>query len=35
MKKVLRIVERMTGWYGFAMWGGPNPKIAGELSMKT
>ncbi|KAJ6452899.1 hypothetical protein DFH09DRAFT_1351456 [Mycena vulgaris] len=34
MKRVHRILMEMTGWYGFSMWGGPNPEIAGELSMK-
>ncbi|KAJ7120584.1 hypothetical protein C8R43DRAFT_1136748 [Mycena crocata] len=35
MKKVHAAIERMTGWYGFSIWGGPNPRIGGELSMKS
>ncbi|KAJ7159048.1 hypothetical protein C8R43DRAFT_1124685 [Mycena crocata] len=35
MKKVHTAIERMTGWYGFSIWGGPNPRIGGELSMKS
>ncbi|KAJ7709413.1 hypothetical protein B0H16DRAFT_1745814 [Mycena metata] len=35
VKKVHKILEKMTGWYGFTMWGGPNPEIGGELSMKS
>ncbi|KAJ7169287.1 hypothetical protein C8R43DRAFT_945233 [Mycena crocata] len=34
MKKVHSALEKMTGWFGFSMWGGPNPRIGGELSMK-
>ncbi|KAJ7114166.1 hypothetical protein C8R43DRAFT_1138450 [Mycena crocata] len=35
MKKVHAAIEKMTGWYGFSIWGGPNPRIGGELSMKS
>ncbi|KAJ7137345.1 hypothetical protein C8R43DRAFT_1132227 [Mycena crocata] len=35
MKKVHAAMEKMTGWYGFSIWGGPNPRIGGELSMKS
>ncbi|KAJ7033055.1 hypothetical protein C8F04DRAFT_1261396 [Mycena alexandri] len=35
VKKVHKALEKMTGWYGFTMWGGPNPEIGGELSMKS
>ncbi|KAJ7112864.1 hypothetical protein C8R43DRAFT_961723 [Mycena crocata] len=34
VKMVHRALGRMTGWYGMTMWGGPNPRIGGELSMK-
>ncbi|KAJ7076278.1 hypothetical protein B0H15DRAFT_805718 [Mycena belliarum] len=35
MQKVHLILMRMTGWYGFSMWGGPNPRVAGQLGMKV
>ncbi|KAJ7083943.1 hypothetical protein B0H15DRAFT_951697 [Mycena belliarum] len=35
MQKVHLILMRMTGWYGFSMWGGPNPRVAGQLAMKV
>ncbi|KAJ7467362.1 hypothetical protein B0H11DRAFT_2239343 [Mycena galericulata] len=35
VKLVHSIIEKKTGWYGFTVWGGPNPRLGGELSMKT
>ncbi|KAJ7439019.1 hypothetical protein B0H11DRAFT_2254140 [Mycena galericulata] len=34
VKLVHSIIEKKTGWYGFTVWGGPNPRLGGELSMK-
>ncbi|KAJ7096923.1 hypothetical protein C8R44DRAFT_889516 [Mycena epipterygia] len=34
IKKVHKIVEEKTGWYGMTIWGGPNPRLGGALSMK-
>ncbi|KAJ6455104.1 hypothetical protein C8R47DRAFT_1228420 [Mycena vitilis] len=35
VKRFLTVLAEMTGWYGFTMWGGPNPSLGGELSMKS
>ncbi|KAJ7028089.1 hypothetical protein C8F04DRAFT_1266297 [Mycena alexandri] len=34
MEKVLKTVAHKTGWFSFAIWGGPNPRHDGELSLK-
>ncbi|KAJ6489323.1 hypothetical protein C8R47DRAFT_1196127 [Mycena vitilis] len=35
VKRFRTVLAEMTGWYGFTMWGGPNPSLGGELSMKS
>ncbi|KAJ7182792.1 hypothetical protein C8R43DRAFT_940887 [Mycena crocata] len=34
MEKVLKAFAEQTGWFGFTVWGGPNPRLNGDLSMK-
>ncbi|KAJ7733470.1 hypothetical protein B0H16DRAFT_1732281 [Mycena metata] len=34
METVLKTVREKTGWFSFAIWGGPNPRHDGELSLK-
>ncbi|KAJ7662667.1 hypothetical protein DFH06DRAFT_1325023 [Mycena polygramma] len=35
IKRVHQILGELTGWNSFTMWGGPNPSLGGELSMKS
>ncbi|KAJ7776198.1 hypothetical protein B0H16DRAFT_1712575 [Mycena metata] len=34
MEKVLQTMWDKTGWFSFAIWGGPNPRQDGKLSLK-
>ncbi|KAJ7046226.1 hypothetical protein C8F04DRAFT_1248482 [Mycena alexandri] len=34
MEKVLKTLADKTGWFSFAIWGGPNPRQDGRLSLK-
>ncbi|KAJ7022248.1 hypothetical protein C8F04DRAFT_1194657 [Mycena alexandri] len=34
MEKVLQTLADKTGWFSFAIWGGPNPRHGGDLSLK-
>ncbi|KAJ7037098.1 hypothetical protein C8F04DRAFT_1257328 [Mycena alexandri] len=34
METVLKTLGEKTGWFSFAIWGGPNPRHDGELSLK-
>ncbi|KAJ7506972.1 hypothetical protein B0H11DRAFT_1902981 [Mycena galericulata] len=33
--KVHKEIGKQTGWYGFSVYGGPNPRFKGKLSMKV
>ncbi|KAJ7158026.1 hypothetical protein C8R43DRAFT_1125166 [Mycena crocata] len=35
MARVHRALAKKTGWYGITIYGGPNPRFGGGLSMKT
>ncbi|KAJ7021985.1 hypothetical protein C8F04DRAFT_1273103 [Mycena alexandri] len=34
METVLKTLAEKSGWFSFAIWGGPNPRHDGELSLK-
>jgi len=35
LTRVHKALEKKTGWYGFTVYGGPNPRFGGALSMKV
>ncbi|KAJ7148074.1 hypothetical protein C8R43DRAFT_1129227 [Mycena crocata] len=35
LARVHKVLARRTGWYGITIYGGPNPRFGGGLSMKT